>query len=86
MLWSNEFATKVLNQFELNDIDCTQPKFGITSSRHYFKDVNTSTVSKYNNYVSESSGKLPKTRAVTNAFSVMHHNIRGVAANDILMS
>ena len=76
-----DFANKILNPFELNDIECTQPNYEIDPDFHYFNDVNISNVLKCNYYFSESFSKLLRTRGVMNEFSVMHHNIRSLPAN-----
>ena len=75
-----EFANKILNPFELNDIDCTQPNYEIDPDFHYFNDVNISNMLKCNYYVSESFDKLLKSRGAMNDFSIMHHNIRSLPA------
>ena len=65
-----EFANKILNPFELNDIDCTQPNYEIDPDFHYYNDVNISNILKCNYYVSESFGILLKSRGAMNDFSV----------------
>ena len=76
-----EFADKILYPFELNDIDCTQPNYEIDPDFHYFNDVSRSNMLKCSYYVSESFGKLLRSRGAKNNFSVMHHNIRSLPAN-----
>ena len=76
-----EFANKILNSFELNDIDCTQRNNEIDPDFHYLNDVNISNMLKCNYYVGESFGKLLKARGAMNDFSVMRHNIRSLPAN-----
>ena len=72
------FANTILNSFELNDVECTQPNYEIDPDFHYINDVNISNVLKCNYYFSESFSELLKTRGVMNEFSVMHHNIRSL--------
>ena len=71
----------MLNAFELNDIDCTQPTYEIDPDFHYFNDVDMNNIMTCNYYVSESFGKLLKTSVVANDFSVMYHNIQSLPPN-----
>ena len=75
-----DFANKILNPFELDDIECTQPNYEIDPDFYHFNDVNISNVSKCNYYFRESLSKLLRTRGVMNEFSVMYHNIRSLPA------
>ena len=62
------FANNIFNPFELNDIDSTQPNYEIDPDFHYFNDVNISNMLKCNYHVSESFGKLLKSRAPRTSF------------------
>ena len=76
-----EFAHKILNPFELNDIDSTQPNYEIDHDFHDFNYVNISNMLICNYYVSESFGKLLKSRGAMNDYSIMHRNIQSLPAN-----
>ena len=78
------YANKILNPFDLNDLDISEPNFDIDPDMYCFSDVGYDLISKCDYFTEESfSQYCDKNISDSNHFSFFHHNIRSLSAHEI---
>ena len=76
------YANKILNPFNLNELDINEPNFDIDPDMHCFNEVGHDLLSKCNYFTEDSFRQWSENnKDDSNFFSIFHHNIRSLSAN-----